>query len=441
VGRSWAIRDIDGISRVTSCATASLSLAGGVIAILSVSAGLLIPHFFGERLGEHVDEARWVVLFLGLSLAVQTAFGAFNGVITGCHRWDLKNMIHAGWYAVAALAMGIVLFTGGGLVQMAMIVFISECLGQATRALFSFRVCPGLRISYSLIDRATVKDLHSYGSKTLLPQLTTMLQGTTTSMMIVAFLGPGALALIMRPQSLVRHANTLVRRMTLTLVPTVSSLEATGKSREIRGLLIRSSRYTLYLQLPILLGLAVFGAPIVGLWMGPEYAREGLTVTIMLFSILPGVAMPMLQVLGGLNAHGKAGLGQLVGAVVSIPLVYLALKGGWGLVGASFGIGIPVTLVALFYIPYLAARCIGMSTAILIWKAIAIPILQLLPLGLGFLIVRLTMLNNPVGAMLLSAVLFGPFVAWFYWKHVFPQRLKDAVLRVFRKRRRPALAL
>jgi len=439
VGRYWSTQDIAGISRVVSCATASLSVAGLAIALVSGLACFLVPSIFAERLAGHADEARWVVLLLGLSLAVQTAFGAFNGVITGCHRWDLKNLIHAGWYAVAAVAMAAVLLLGGSLSMLALIVFLSECLGQATRALFSFRICQGLRLGPRLVDRATIRELHSFGARALLPQITNMVKGTTTSMLIVIYLGPGALALVMRPQSLVRHVNTMVRRMTLTLVPTVSSLEAAGKAREIRGLLIRAVRYTLYLELPVMLGLAVFGAPIVELWMGPEYARWGLIAAIMLLSIIPGVAMPMTQVLGGLNAHGRAGLGQLVGALVSIIVVFITLRSGGGVVGAVMGVLVPVNMVALIYLPYLAARRIGMRTSTFVWKAILTPIVQLLPLGFAFLAIRLAMFDNPIGAMIASAAVLGPVTGYLYWRYVLPVRLKEGLMRVVCRRKASTL--
>src|SRR5262245_54002486 len=118
--------DEQGINRSISSATCVLLLMAGAIALLAVSTVALMGSFKADALGDHLSDARWVVLLLGFEMAVQTAFASFGGVITGCHRWGIHNAINAGSYFLTVAGMIVALLMGGGLRAMATIHFSCE---------------------------------------------------------------------------------------------------------------------------------------------------------------------------------------------------------------------------------------------------------------------------------------------------------------------------
>lgn len=259
VARYRAAGDTSGLNRLVSSASSILSLAGLLVLALTIAGSLLLPRLFGARLGHNALDAQWVVLFLGASLALEMALAAFSGVLTGCHRWELHNIIKGGWYAATVAGMIVALLSGAGLRSLAVITFAGTALDATTHVVLAHRVCEGLRLQLSLVGWETIKQLFVFGGKTLIPSVSNLLLNQTTSILIVAYLGPAALALYSRPRSLIHHINTLVNKMAFVLIPTTSSLQSMGNVKEIRDLLITSVRYSLYLVLPMVLVLVVFG--------------------------------------------------------------------------------------------------------------------------------------------------------------------------------------
>lgn len=425
VGRYWAVQDIRNIIRVVSCATAALAVAGLVVLLMVFTASATLPQFAGHRLREHTSTAQGVIVLLGGALAVQSTLGAFNGVLTGCHRWALQNINQAVWHVVSIIGMVIALQRGGSLVHLAAITFAGDILGQCTRVTLAFRVCRGLRLEKSALNWQTIRELYVYGGKTLIPTLSGMLVNSTTSMLIISCLGPASLALFTRPRSLIRHVDTLVRRMSMTLIPTVSSLEAAADPLAIQNLSIKSVRYTIYLILPILLTFCVFGGAILEIWMGAQYGNSVLMAVLAVGFLVPMTQTPILDILAGLNAHGKAGIAELIGGLMSLGLIALVLGPlKLGLTWAAVGATLPITLISAFYYTKLicAKLCI---TRRQYFSAIALrPTIHLLPFAVLLIVARLAFPSSPIRGLCWGLALSIPILTLIYWKCVLPTKMK-----------------
>ena len=262
VAKYRAAGDTLSVNRTVSSAFCILGPGGLLVLGLTIALALLLPQMFGFRLGENTRQAQWVVFFLGAGVAVEVSFSVFGGVITGCHQWKLENIVKSGWRAFTVGAMIIALLYGRGLQSLAVITLLGLILDYATRVLLTYRICEGLRLQLSLVRWKTVRELFVFGGKAIIPSVSNMLLNQTISILIIAVLGPAALALFTRPRFLMLHINTLVSKMAFVLTPTTSSLQSVGNVKEIRELLITSVRYSLYLVLPMVLVLVIFGGPI-----------------------------------------------------------------------------------------------------------------------------------------------------------------------------------
>ncbi len=431
VAKYRTAHDTSAVNQVVSSVSLVLGSAGLVITGLTVGASLLLPHWFSTRLGANLREAQWVVLFLGASLGVQVAFGAFNGVLTGCHRWSLHNLNTSGWYAVTVTGMIVALLLGGRLWAIAAITLVGEVLANTRRVILSYRVCEGLRIKPSLVQRAVIRELFVFGGKTLIPSVSNVLLSQTTSVLILCYLGPAALALYSRPRSLVYRIDVLVRKMAMVLIPTTSSLESTGNLREIRELVIKSARYALYLALPIVLVLVIFGGPVMQLWMGPRYA-EGWVPAILAAGYLAVLAqLPGLNILTGLNAHGRAGIARLIASLCSVGLNILVLayfKGG--LIGTAIAVSLPLTVLNLVDIPLLISRRVGLGVGHYFQSILAGPLLYTLPLTVCLIGARVLFPARSLMGLALGGTVGTTILAIVYWHYVLPVQLKERLLRI-----------
>jgi O-antigen/teichoic acid export membrane protein len=428
VARYWGKQDIAGINRVLSSATFALAIAAAVIFIGTIVVALSLPYWFTNLNGYTVVTQK-SVFWLGMMLSAGTALGAFNGVLTGCHRWELQTMRNSVWQFITVTAMLIALWLGAGLVTLAAITAIGQTLGQLTMVTLAYRACPGLRLSRADVHAATIKELYIYSGKTLLPTISEMLLNQTTSVLIIGGLGPAALAIFTRPRSLLRQMDSLERKMAYILIPTTSSLESCGDIKEIGSLLIKSVRYSIYLVLPLVLVLVIFGGEVMRIWMGPSYANWILPAVLAIGFLGTCIQTPILCMLEGLNLHGRAGVGQFVGSAISAAAIFVSFRFFHaGLTAAAVAVTVPLLIVNLVYQPVLLCRHLGQSFGKFYAQIAIRPLVQVLPFMLCLVVGRLLFQAYPVPAVLLCAA-GSAVLAIGYWRSVLPESLKSGLRR------------
>lgn len=425
VARYRAAGDISGVNRIVSSAFCIMIVSGLLVLGLAIALSLLLPQLFGVRLGENVLDAQWVVLFLGASIGVQTVASAFIGALTGCHRYSLHNISKSGWHVATVAGMIVALLQGGSLPILAVICFVGLSLDHTTQGILAFRVCKGLRLRPSLVELETIRKLYCFGGKSLIPGVSNLLLNQTTSILIIAYLGPAALALYARPRSLIHHMNKLVNKMAFVLTPTASSLQSTGNLEEIRMLLIKSVRYSFYLVLPMVLVLVVFGGPILELWMGRRYANSFIPAILVVGYLTTMVQLPVLNILAGLNAHGRAGMAQFVASVCSTGLTVLALgyfRGG--VVSVAVAVTLPLTIMNLAYLPSLICRRVELDLSQYFISVTVGPVVHVLPFAVCLVVARIVFYTEPLMGLLCGGAVGGTFMAVLYWRYVLPDRIK-----------------
>lgn len=438
VARHWGKQDIEGINRVVSSATFALSIAAAVIFLGTIVAAVSLPYWSGIHVDQYISVTQWSVFWLGTMLALGTALGAFNGVLTGCHRWELQTIRTSVWQFITVSAMIVALFLGAGLATLAAITAIGTTLGQLTMVTLAYRACQGLQLRRAFVRKATIKELYIYSGKTLLPTASEMLLNQTTSVVITGTLGLASLAIFTRPRSLLRQMDSLERKMAMILTPTTSSLEVNGHLDEIERLLIKSVRYSIYLVLPLVLVLVVFGGEVMRIWMGPKYANWILPAILAVGFLGTCIQTPILSMLEGLNAHGRAGVGQFIGSIVSAAAVLVALKLLHArLTGAAVAVTVPLLLVNLMYLPMLLCRRIGRRLGRFYAQVAVGPVIHTLPFAICLIVGRIFFKPYPVPALALCVV--GSIIlAIFYWRGVLPESLKAGLRRRCQKiSRRP----
>jgi O-antigen/teichoic acid export membrane protein len=438
VARHWGKQEIAQINRVVSSATLALTVAALGILLATAGVVFLLPHWLGPQLQQHVRETQKCVLWLGAMLAFGAATGPFNAVLTGCHQWKLQSIRITVWQCITVTGMFVALSLGAGLATLAAITAIGQSLGSVTIVALAYRVCPGLRLQRSLINWQTIRELYIYSGKTLLPTFSEMLLNQTASILILGSLGPAALAIFSRPRSLTRQLDSLVRKMAMILTPTTSSLNACGHVDEIKSLLVKLVRYSLYLALPLVLLLTIFGGQIIHLWMGGSYANATLTAVLALGFLAACIQTPIFYMLEGLNAHGRAGVWQFLASALSALAVFFALRQlNSGLVGAAMAVTLPLLIVNFFCLPWLLCRRVGLKLRTFYFEVALLPLVHLLPFAVALAAGRLLMERHLILAVVVCA-LGSATLAVIYWRSVLPRTLKNGLTAYFGKARRLA---
>lgn len=405
-------------------------IAAFIILILTLLATLAVPLLLREGSADYVGEARWVVLFLGSSIAVQVAFDTYGGVMTGCHRWDLHNLINAGFYGAIVTTMIISVAIGGGLRTLALIYLCGVALTEVTRFRVAKAVCPELHIRVRNSDRSEARSMFRFGGKAFVGSLSHRLLYQTNSILVVSFLGTATLAAYSRPMSLVLAVGTFVSKFAYMLTPIASHMDASGNREDLRKFLLRATQYSAYMAVPPILFLSILGSPVLRIWMGRSY-DQGLVLLLLSIGHLVSFAhRPLFHVLTGLGAHGRPAIAYLLSAILSVVLCLLFLGPmKLGISGAAVSVSIALLLVDGIYLPIYACGRLEQPAWRYYFSTWSRPLLHAVPLMTFLIIGRLLFQDQPVAAVLFGMATGGIVLGVTYWKWVLPDTEKEKVLK------------
>ncbi len=430
VAKYRAMGNTRAVTIAVSSVCCVLLILSVVVMALTVAATLAVPSLLGNKLQDLTTDAKWVLFLLGTSLAVQFAFSAFAGVLSGCHRWGLKTAILSGARGVTVVGMICVLRAGGGLRGLAVATLCGEIVSGVALYLAAHRVCFGLKVRFSNARWSQAISMLRFGSKNFALNASRLLLNQTASILIVVYLGPVALAVFSRPSSLVRHALNLIVKLSHVLTPTASSLQAMGMQREIQKLLIRATRYAVFVALPIVLTLTILGDAILRFWMGPSYARGSLVLAVLAIgTFMLMVGRPARNILSGMNAHGGLAIASICATAVAIPGVFVALGPlKLGMVGAALPVAMSLTFVYGVYLPISACRCLKLSIKRYVIESLIEPIFCTIPYAICLLVIRWLLGGQPSLALLWAVMAAMCTLAPLYWHKAMPVSFKQGVI-------------
>ncbi len=352
VARNRAAEDWEGLNRTASaCLAVFLASALAALGITLVLAKCM-PALLSDTLAHEVREARWAVLLLGATVALQMPTGVYNGVITGFQRYDVVNLIESACRIVGVAVMFVALLLGGGLTTLCAITLVREAIVGLLKWAAAHRLCPCLSISLRRLRWDAVRTVLVFGGKTYLMVVADIILYQGNRIILLWYLGPAALALFSRPMGLVKSMQGLVTHFGRVMQPVASEMQVLGSTADLARLLLKSNRAALLIALPIVLMLTVYGDPILRLWMGDAYATGTVLAVLALGHLASALQNGPYYILIGMGRHGVSAVALFAAAVVSVGLTALLLGVlHWGILGAALGLVLPLSLVNLVILP------------------------------------------------------------------------------------------
>lgn len=345
VARYHASGESDKLSRTISSVFALQALIGLSVAVATLILAELIPFWMSERLGDQGREAGQVLLFLGLALSIQMGFDVYRGLLTGYHQWSVYNALNAGGHALTSISMLVVLVNGYGLVGMAQ-TYLAMTLGiELYRRFLARRLCPNIEFRREHINRHDMRKVFKFGVKTILLYMPRVMVQQTVMMFVFANLGPSLLAVLARPAALINHATVFANKFGYVLTPTAGSLQGGGRSNELKQFAMTTMRAGWILAVLPLVYLLMLGDHLIELWMGNGYANLPVMAILAAGSILPVSQSATLNILTGMNEHGRVAKINIIFALISMLIgIAIVSQVGWTLVNAAILIILPSSI-------------------------------------------------------------------------------------------------
>lgn len=439
-GGHYAARHRERFPELTRTLGAMLALViYGSVGALLLTLGLayLTPHLINTESTALLSDARSLVLSTGLAACITMPTLVFGGIIVGSHRFDILNLIDAlsDVFLIAGVLLCVLL--GASLKVMGLCVLTRELLNGIAKYWWARQIAPDLRVRPRWTDWPMFHEIMGFSIKTTVEALSKLLQYQVGVLVVSIVIGPAGLALYSRPRALVLITTRFVMGFARVLVPAASALHDQRPAKALGEMLIRSTRYGLFLALPPALTMLVLGGAILRVWMGDRSYADNHVLPILVLGYLPLFAQqPTYHILLGLASHGLAGtaslIGSVVGAVMSILFVGVF---HWGIDGAALATAIPVFLVNLCVLPYAGCRAARLPLLRYLRESLPTPLLSVVPFAAVLLAARVG-LPDDAGSQLLVGLLAGaPFLGVVYWFTAVPAHLKK---RLLRWRHRPA---
>jgi O-antigen/teichoic acid export membrane protein len=372
VARFEATRDQDALNRVFNASFCIFAAAG--TAILGITLIVAYPAFGLLHVPEDLAaEGRWMLILLGLNLAVGLPMSVFTCLLDGLGRYPAKSAIRTASILLRSGVFLLVIRSGGSLLAVAVTVTACSLVEQLAMAVVARRYLPKLRFSPRLVDRPTLRAIRSYSADALLAMLAGRVSFQTDAIVINSFLLPQSITLFAVAARLVEYSKDSLRVATMVLTPAVSALEARGDTAGIRRVLIDSTRYVLWLILPVQLGLMLLGRPFLRLWMGEEYATLSYPTLVILalpLSLALGMSVPVriLYGTGRLRWFARAVIAE---AVLNLLLSVLLVR-RYGIEGVALGTAIPNALLNCAVGVYVC-RTMGVGVGTLLRRSFLTP--------------------------------------------------------------------
>ncbi len=277
-----------------------------------------------------------LLIILAAGTAVDFAALWLAAVLDGFQRYSVGNGIQIGRLALMATLVVSGVRAGYGAVGWVTALVAATAITGAVSYLYLKRISRWA-LSRARFDRTMVRTLWSFSSKVFVTRLTSVAYHTIDRVALGTFRNTAALAAY-DVCNKIHTASVIPLGFTSTLtVPTVSSLDATGRAEDVREFFLRGTLYTAGISLPIVVVLMALAPHILAVWIGQgfeQYATEARVFLsyVLLWSLTPVGWNTMI----GLNRTGELLPVNILSVVLNL-VISVALVGSMGVLGVILG--------------------------------------------------------------------------------------------------------
>src|SRR3989338_6054558 len=298
-----AKKDVDRLNEVVNAALYVYAGAGVVILVGSIG----LAFFLGWIPFLPTDLARanrWVVIILGLQIALNLPAVVFGVILSGLQRYDIHNAIGVSATLARSILILFLLRQHPTLLTLALITLGTTGGSYLVTIWAARRQCPSLQLRFGTPARRTLLLLFRYSSVIVFIHLGSRLLYYADSIIITGLISVAAVTHYAIAANIVAYLRVLVQESTNVLNPAASEMKAKNREDELRTLLLYTTKASLILLLPIALGGIFLGREFIVLWMGPNYAGSATILTIFVGAEVAVSAQSGTRaILYGLNRH------------------------------------------------------------------------------------------------------------------------------------------
>jgi O-antigen/teichoic acid export membrane protein len=409
VAEHRAQRDDARLSSLIATAQVLYFAIGFLTLLLTVALAATLPNFFNVPPSEH-SRATFVVLLMGLRLAVTMPCKAASAVLWGLHCYGRANAINVFGAVASAAAIVVTLLLRGDIIDMVAATIPVTLAAQVLTFWCVRRVAPELRFSLRGARREFVKTVASFSASLSLAHVAYNVQTKSDEIIIGAFLPVSGVAPYAIAGRLAAVPPLVAEQALGGFLPLSSELHAKGDSDRLRSLYIAGSRITLAICIPLAGILVALAGLLLTAWVGAQYAVYApILVVLTLAGVLEISHWPGQVILQGIGRHQGLGIAYLCAATAKLGLAVVFVR-PYGLMGVALATLVAGAGLSFIYILPYTARTLRSSLLDLFKRAVLPAFIPALPMtGVLYTIVRAV---EPTGLITLGCTAFAGLVTY-----------------------------
>jgi O-antigen/teichoic acid export membrane protein len=433
--------DEERTSELASVGLVLYVVVGTASVVLGAIFAWIIP-YLTDVPDDLVGPVRVATFVLVAAVGLRLPLGLFVSLLAGRQRYDIVNWSNAVAVGIYAIAVAVILTSGGGIVVVSLLYLGMTLLRLLIPLAFVRRELPFLRLRRTLVTRDRVSRLLRVSGHNAAIHVAAKVVFSTDVIVVGIVLGPLAAAAYAIPARLFELLFGLGTAGPGLLFPAFAELEGRAQPERQRRLLRTGLRVGMALGLALGLPLVLMPDLLIDSWIG-ELPAGSATVGVLLGLAL--LARQPAQLLSQyLIARGaQRELARIVLAAVAVNLVgSIVLAWTVGLWGVALSTLLTELAAVVVLIPRLVDRVSGIGRTTLA-EAVLRPVPGALIVGLAVL-VGVARLVDPGSLLTLApiGVLWLACLVPVLWRFGFDRQERDELRRrAFSRRSAPELVL
>jgi O-antigen/teichoic acid export membrane protein len=372
------VADADGRGqreRIGEVVSSALAVLGGmavlaVVVLLALSIGA--EHLFHVPLTLH-NTLRLLFVMLAAEAVFSLPGLAFVGLLEGLQRYGWIKVVTLTRQLLYTAMVVIVLATGHDVVAFGAVMVGSSAFAAAGYAVVGRLLCPELRISPRLVRVTALRPLARFSAWVFVARINGVIWAQMDKVILAAFVNTSILTGYDVAARIQNAASYTFSVTSSAVVPAAANLRAMQSTIRLQALLIRGTRYTLAMSLPVTIAAMILARPLIVGWVGAAYAGfAGPTQLFLTYQLVVCTATIPQTMLVGLGRVREVATYVSTAVVVNL-IISVLLAPILGINGVIIGTLVGFGITAPLYIR-LVLRELEMSVRTFAAEAVA-PIL------------------------------------------------------------------
>jgi O-antigen/teichoic acid export membrane protein len=323
---------------------------------LAILVGAVLAPLFPLVFDVHGEDtaASILVVLSATAIAIAIVGGAFRGCLGGYQRYTFLNATYIAAVVAQATAYAIVIWLGGGLVALGVVLVVVAFGEQFASYLAARHYVPELTLSLQNVTRAFAKDILKLSAWISSTHVATAVRYRLDTIVVGLVVGVVAAGIYAVGQLLYTAVDRFIRPTLTGFFPHSAELAGRRDSESLRTALLTGTRFSLAVAGMLALPTMLLAEPVLNTWVGPGYEEARFVIYYLVsaafLATITRTGLLMLQ--GAGNVRVPAGI---VWAEAVLNLVLSVVLGiAIGLSGVALATLIATALVStLVGVPYI----------------------------------------------------------------------------------------